>query len=170
MDNTDIPALLPFVHRSRNTLQKLVLMSSSALITGLRGLPSLTYLLIAPDNASAEEQAELFDEMVIAGASRDLCPNLSSLVYGNHSTFPQEPFFAMIQSRICPSPLGSRLTYLRLFNPYYRSDILSTTRKLSDAGIDTDIVTETEFALGILFLGDAYRSLTGSQYKTQNRF
>ncbi|KAJ7983226.1 hypothetical protein DFH06DRAFT_1292485 [Mycena polygramma] len=149
MDNTDIPALLPFVHHSHNTLQKLVLMSyvPSTLITGLRGLPSLTYLLIATDNASADEQVELFDEMVIAHTSRDLCPNLSSLVYGINHTFLQEPFFAMIRSRICPSPLGSRLKYLRLFDPYYCSDIFSTTREFSDAGIDADVVTETEFAL-----------------------
>ncbi|KAJ7983222.1 hypothetical protein DFH06DRAFT_717187 [Mycena polygramma] len=150
MRHVDIPALLPFVCRSDCLLQKLVLMScfiSSELITTLRSLPSLTYLLISP-LASPEEHTDLLCKMR-AGTFRNLCPNLSSLVYGctvsYPSTFPKEPFFTMIQSRIHPNPSGSRLTYLRIFDPSIRSDIISATRDIRDGGLDADVLTTREF-------------------------
>ncbi|KAJ7983211.1 hypothetical protein DFH06DRAFT_717039 [Mycena polygramma] len=144
----DIAALLPFVHRSRCLLQKLVLSSpysSSELTTVLRGLPSLTYLLIQPYTADAH--THLADQMVIADTPRDLCPNLSSLVYGIYYPFPQVPFFAMLHSRIRPNPPGSRLTYLRIFDPSNRSDILSATMELCEEGLDAEVLTATEFDL-----------------------
>ncbi|KAJ7661378.1 hypothetical protein DFH06DRAFT_373484 [Mycena polygramma] len=145
----DTLPLLPIVHRSSCLLQKLVLMScyiSSDLISTLRILPSLTYLLIeAP--ASADEQGDLFGQMMLTGTSRDLCPNLSSLVYGCSDGFPHRLFFAMVQSRLRPSPPGSRLTYLRMFDPWTSSDILSATRELSEEGYDAGVLTGTEFAL-----------------------
>ncbi|KAJ7983220.1 hypothetical protein DFH06DRAFT_1292481 [Mycena polygramma] len=147
----DIAAILPFVHRSRCLLQKLVLTSpyeSSELATVLRGLPSLTYLVIQA-NESADQQTDLFSRMVIAGTSGDLCPNLISLVYGidNSYRFSQEMFFTMLRSRTRSSCRGSRLTYLRIFDPFARSDICSAIRDLSGEGFDADVLTGADFAL-----------------------
>ncbi|KAJ7661372.1 hypothetical protein DFH06DRAFT_373383 [Mycena polygramma] len=150
MHGDDIFALLPFVRRSNCLLQRLVITACYTLpdlITALSGLPSLSYLLIQP-NASVAEQSNLFHELEMTGTSQGLCPNLSSLVYGCsiNNTLPREPFFAMVQSRIRPSPPHSRLTYLRIFDPSPRTDILSATSELSEEGIDVDVLTATEFA------------------------
>ncbi|KAJ7661349.1 hypothetical protein DFH06DRAFT_1296651 [Mycena polygramma] len=147
----DMAALLPFVCRSNCLLQKLVLTGcyiSPDLITALRGLPSLGYLLIAvKPNASVEEHIDLLRQLEITDTAQNLCPGLSSLVYGISHRFPQEVFSAMIRSRMRPSHQGSRLTYLRIFDPFARSDIRSATRELSGEGFDADVLTKTEFDL-----------------------
>ncbi|KAJ7661367.1 hypothetical protein DFH06DRAFT_373357 [Mycena polygramma] len=146
----DIFALHSFVRHSNCVLQKLVITACytlSELISVLRGLPSLSYLLIQP-HASVAEQTDLFHKLEITGTSHVICPNLSSLVYGYSINNPllREPFFAMIQSRIRSSPLHSRLTYLRIADPIPRTEILSATRELSEEGIDADVLSDTELA------------------------
>ncbi|KAJ7661356.1 hypothetical protein DFH06DRAFT_373249 [Mycena polygramma] len=147
MRHVDISALLPFVRRSDCLLTKLVITACYVfpdLITALRGLPSLNYLLIQP-RMSLAEHTDLFRELGITGTSQDLCPSLHSLVYGVWGEFPEEPFFTMIRSRIGPNPQGSRLTYFRIFDASTRSDIISATRDIRDGGIDADVLTKTEF-------------------------
>ncbi|KAJ7661296.1 hypothetical protein DFH06DRAFT_1471813 [Mycena polygramma] len=146
-------ALLPLVQRSHCRLHKLVLMScliSSELIAALRGLPVLAYLLIEAIDKSVSRNIDLFGEMVIAGTARDLCPNLSCLVFGICGRDLAErggQFLHMAQSRFRPSPLGARLTYLRVFDQQPDGDIPAATKELRDEGFDADILSKTEFAL-----------------------
>ncbi|KAJ6506315.1 hypothetical protein C8R47DRAFT_113014 [Mycena vitilis] len=136
----ELPALLPFVHRSRCLLQKLVLVScriSPTLFDALRGLPSLTYLLIEAAG-TAEEEMNLLRELKIAGTSRDICPHLTSFVYGSCSGGGNfhEAFIDMARSRL------RRLAYVRVFDPQSGSLV----RGLRDEGLDAVLITETEFS------------------------
>ncbi|KAJ7605836.1 hypothetical protein DFH06DRAFT_1150321 [Mycena polygramma] len=145
--------LLPFVHRSHCRLQKLVLMScliSPELITALRGLPNLAYLLIEAIYGAASQNIDIFGEMTIAGTAHDLFPNLSCLVFGIHGRDLADcrgRFLHMAQSRFRPSPQGTRLTYLRVFASQPNDDIPAATKELRDEGFDADMLSEKEFAL-----------------------
>ncbi|KAJ7661271.1 hypothetical protein DFH06DRAFT_372535 [Mycena polygramma] len=153
LDKKDTRVLLPLVNRSHCQLQKLVLMScliSSELFTALRGLPNLAYLLIEATDRSASRNIDLFGEMVIAGNPRDLCPNLSCLVFGSCGrdlAEDREQFLHMAQSRFRRSPRGPRLTYLRVFDLQPDADIPAATKELRDEGFDADSLSETEFEL-----------------------
>ncbi|KAJ6578083.1 hypothetical protein B0H19DRAFT_1122328 [Mycena capillaripes] len=117
--------LLPFVQRSACTLSKLVLVQcdvSDKLIPVLRGLPTLTYLLIdSQRDDGLRPHVALFDAMRRSGTSSELCPNLKSLLFAYERTsdddnldFPSENFFNMVQSRLEPNR-PSRLEFLRIF-------------------------------------------------------
>jgi hypothetical protein len=111
--------LIPFVDRSSCTLKKLVLMGctiSPELITVLRSLPRLTYLLLAnqDDETTNTDSHTLFSAMFISGAPSDICPNLTSFLFGYTGAFPWNICCAMAYSRFRARP--SRLAYLRIFN------------------------------------------------------
>jgi hypothetical protein len=65
---------------------------------------------------NAQPQVALFNAMTISGTPSDICPNLTSIVYGDHFyKFPQKPFFAMVRSRFAPhSSIACRLLCLRV--------------------------------------------------------
>ncbi|KAJ6578063.1 hypothetical protein B0H19DRAFT_574816 [Mycena capillaripes] len=133
LKNPILRTLLPFVERSACTLTKLVLMEcdiSDSLIVVLRGLPTLTYLLIDSQlDDGLRPQSALFDAMTTFGTSSDLCPNLTSLLYAYERPsdeegfdspveqdldFPRDHFFNMVQSRLEPNR-SCRLEFLRIF-------------------------------------------------------
>jgi hypothetical protein len=92
---------------------------SSELITVLRGLSDLIYLLIEFDgDAEVTVQQDLFNALTISGTSRHLCPKLASLVYGFNKEFPHDSFFAMARSRFQINLAGPCLTQLLLFDAY----------------------------------------------------
>ncbi|KAJ7360856.1 hypothetical protein DFH08DRAFT_1031222 [Mycena albidolilacea] len=109
--------ILPFVQKSSCSLKTLVLTNCSIdadLLTVLRGLPSLTHLLLEDSQASQQTyspgQITLFDAM-----ADDLCPNLTFLMYGFGSQFDEHHFFAMAQTRFRLDPPRPRSIQLRLF-------------------------------------------------------
>ncbi|KAJ7983216.1 hypothetical protein DFH06DRAFT_1467071 [Mycena polygramma] len=145
MQPGDIPSLLPFVRNSDCLLQKLVITACQRLpdlVTALRSLPSLRYLLIQP-RVSIAEQTDLFRELEITGTSQVLCPRLHSLVYGVWGELPHEPFCTMVRLRF----RGSRLTHFRVFDPVLNGPIFVATKELRDEGFDAGMLTETEFEL-----------------------
>ncbi|KAF8151259.1 hypothetical protein K438DRAFT_433955 [Mycena galopus ATCC 62051] len=162
---TTLDTLLPFIQRSSCTLTKLVLVhcrlsESSPLIALFEGLPALTYLLLGA-HFSPQKQSTLLDALTLAGTSSDLCPNLTSLLYGCPSfgdeedrLFPRDLFFAMVQSRCeiispevqslcCPSRLG----FLRIFRTSKiifppPQDVLVRLETLRDMGLDAVFLTD----------------------------
>ncbi|KAF7352110.1 F-box domain-containing protein [Mycena venus] len=142
---TGLHKLLPFVHRSACSLRKLVLMEcdiSLELLTVLRGLPTLRDFFIEVE--FGQDQALLFDAMKISGTSNDLCPNLTSFSYGVDKEFPQDVFFAMVESR-----RNRGLTRLLVFDPndYLESGsagVASSIRKLREEGMDAVFLGEDD--------------------------
>ncbi|KAJ6544095.1 hypothetical protein B0H19DRAFT_295740 [Mycena capillaripes] len=149
--------ILPFVQRSACTLTKLVLLQckiSDKLIEVLRGLPTLAYLFIDSQSYdSLRPQITLFNAMTRSGASSDLCPNLTSLLYAYERTidddeedldspiekdldFPRDHFFNMVQSRLKPE----RTCYLEFLRIFYTpgahlpppTDIVARLKTLQD--------------------------------------
>ncbi|KAJ7090128.1 hypothetical protein C8R44DRAFT_751117 [Mycena epipterygia] len=117
--NLEQGVLLPFLHRSSCSLTNLVLLSftmPSELIPVLQSLPTLTYLLLQVTSTYQQEagQTGLFNAMCTTDSSSDLCPNLSSMLYGYSSLdeFPVDAFFTMAESRF---QTPSRLQFLRIF-------------------------------------------------------
>ncbi|KAJ7167950.1 hypothetical protein C8R46DRAFT_258854 [Mycena filopes] len=121
-----VPLLPPFISRSACTITTLVLMHcgispDSDLVAVLRSLPSLTYLAIEPDDLQETrvQQLALLRAMtatVSATGAHELCPKLTSLVYGMNADFSHTTFFEMAHSRL--HGIGS-LTQLRLFPVRY---------------------------------------------------
>ncbi|KAJ6506276.1 hypothetical protein C8R47DRAFT_112417 [Mycena vitilis] len=152
LDRRDTRVVPSLVNRSHCRLQKLVLMNcliSSELITDLRGLPNLTYLLVEATRSSSGN-IDLFDEMVLADTAQDLCPNLRYLVFGicgRDLADCRGQFLHMAQSRFRPTPQGASLTYLRVFDSQPNGDIPAATAELRDEGFDAGMLNETEFAL-----------------------
>ncbi|KAJ7845261.1 hypothetical protein B0H14DRAFT_2775049 [Mycena olivaceomarginata] len=147
--------ILPFVERSACSLQTLSLIHCSInfdLIAVLRGLKSLTHLIIEDQDKSDDDspQITLFDDL--AG---DLCPNLTSLAYGFASAFSRSSrshFFAMAQSRFQHETPGLRFTRLRLFRSRYYSpgeacppSIAVAIQNICDDGFDAGFVEPNEF-------------------------
>ncbi|KAJ6592507.1 hypothetical protein B0H19DRAFT_6990 [Mycena capillaripes] len=122
----DTYALLPFVRSSSCSLRKLVLANCNMpmqLIAVLRGLPYLTYLLIETDsNHHAETEYALFTSMTMADTSRDVCPDLSTLVYGFNNFFARDAFLAMARTRLRRNPLGPQLERLLFFDAHHHRD------------------------------------------------
>jgi hypothetical protein len=89
---------------------------SPELIMVLRSLPRLTYLLLAnqDDETTNTDSHTLFSAMFISGAPSDICPNLTSFLFGYTGAFPWNICCAMAYSRFRARP--SRLVYLRIFN------------------------------------------------------
>ncbi|KAJ7635767.1 hypothetical protein DFH06DRAFT_1220366 [Mycena polygramma] len=146
--------LLRFVHRSSCLLKTLVLMKctiSSDFIAVLRDLPSLTYLLIEEDDDNdATDVSDLFEAMTITRTSRDMCPNLTSMVLGPTSNFSSDIFFIMVKSRLHPSHSCSPLERLRLFCPPFsrtRTDwpkLNIQVQQLRDEGFDVATLDDEE--------------------------
>jgi hypothetical protein len=147
--------LLPFIRRSSCTLKKLLLMRctmiSSDLIAVLQSLPSLTYLLLAMDEDEENEgtveqgQVALFSAMHLSGVPSDICPNLTSFVFGYRRAFPWQSFFAMAQTRFQPETGGQcHLSFLRIFDAdlkiTYPQDMVTGTRLLQEEGLDVALV------------------------------
>ncbi|KAJ7872378.1 hypothetical protein B0H13DRAFT_2669434 [Mycena leptocephala] len=93
------------------------------LTTLLRGLSSLAHLVLDEYhsqtlNPLAIDQLDLFNAMSIPDPVSQICPNLTSLVYGYRilAGAPADAFFAMARARLQPNS-GSRvrLSCLRLF-------------------------------------------------------
>ncbi|KAJ7635778.1 hypothetical protein DFH06DRAFT_1139317 [Mycena polygramma] len=107
-----------FVHRSSCLLTTLILMDchiSSDLFDILRDLRSVTYLLVEDRKKAAVDLADLFKAMTITGTTRDMCPNLTSLVLGPASNLHCNVFYTMAQSRFQPGHPHAPLKRLRLF-------------------------------------------------------
>jgi hypothetical protein len=155
--------IIPFVIRSSCSLTKLVLMSdfifSSQLTQVLRSLPGLTYLLLEADMTGANKDEEdatvqraLFKALTATGSSSDLCPNLTTLVYGSAPFFSQHEFFGMVESRF----QRDRLRRLRVFGgssyhehyletcPY---DLAAPIQALHDEGFDVAFIGQGEAEL-----------------------
>ncbi|KAJ6574581.1 hypothetical protein B0H19DRAFT_1124847 [Mycena capillaripes] len=142
-----------FVLGPARSLTKLVLMFcdiSPELITVLRGLPRLTFLVIDAhpyQPPTPEQETAFLDAMTISGSSHDLCPNLMFLGYGFVRPFPQDIFFTMAHSRNRPTQPGSGgLVALRLFYAL-------TARGNCPAGIDTSMQMLRDAGLDAAFLG-----------------
>ncbi|KAF8155344.1 hypothetical protein K438DRAFT_1862640, partial [Mycena galopus ATCC 62051] len=153
-----IEAFLPFVQGSGCLLTKLILMhcrisSDLEVITLLRALPTLTCLFLEICFDTLQAQNTLFEALFLDGTSSDVCPNLTSLLYGYRlyrggveSVFLPDPFFAMVWSRfeiglgIPDSIPPSRLGFLRVFHIgtslYPPGDILARLKTLRDVGLD----------------------------------
>ncbi|KAJ7635764.1 hypothetical protein DFH06DRAFT_661783 [Mycena polygramma] len=148
--------LLLFVQRSSCLLKTLVLMEctiSSELITVLRDLPSLTYLLIEDLNNATREVADLLQAMTITGTSRDILPNLVSMVVGPGAYFPSDILLSMATSRFQPSPSHSPspLERLRLFYPPTSaadwSKLKLQIQQMRNEGFDAAILSHSEAKL-----------------------
>ncbi|KAJ7618216.1 hypothetical protein DFH06DRAFT_1237375, partial [Mycena polygramma] len=150
-------AALKFIQRSSCLLKTLVLMDctiSSDLIAVLRELPSLAYLLLEDSNSSKKNVADLLEAMTITRSSRDLSPNLTSMVLGPGPHFAIDIFLMMARSRFQPSPSRSHLKRLRLFDRYRPLDCTTSSpewstfkihvQKLADEGFDAATLDRSE--------------------------
>jgi hypothetical protein len=70
------------------------------------------------EDTFGQEQIGLFNAMHISGTPADICPNLTSFVFGyGIIPVPWDLFFAMAQSHFQPRPnCPCHLTWLRIFN------------------------------------------------------
>ncbi|KAJ6462175.1 hypothetical protein C8R45DRAFT_940988 [Mycena sanguinolenta] len=111
-----IPLIVPFVRQLSCTLQRLDLWQcplSSELITTLRDLPSLTYLLIRNDRHDEADGVTFFTALSASGTSTDICPLLISLVFGCvhwESRASRDSFVLMARSRFGANLIHPRLT------------------------------------------------------------
>ncbi|KAJ7784612.1 hypothetical protein B0H16DRAFT_1681964 [Mycena metata] len=143
------PLLLPFIHRSLCTITKLVVrgpITSPDLVTALKGLPMLSYLLLENEDSLARvenlEHVPLFNAM----APVDICPNLTTFVYGFCYRAAASPYFEsylnMVQSRFrsnlnYPSHLGyARIFYAGHGDYSLPSSTKSQIEMLRDQGLD----------------------------------
>ncbi|KAJ6462148.1 hypothetical protein C8R45DRAFT_912071 [Mycena sanguinolenta] len=139
--------ILPFVHRASCTLQRLVLWQCPLhieLISTLRNLPSLIYLFLQNDWHLQEQGVAFFAAMTISGSTADICPRLTSMVYGhaewNHDA-SQESFVHMARSRFLPNPSGP-------FNGHFTSLRLLPT----DLGLDTYVPPDAKLKARVQLL------------------
>ncbi|KAJ7673232.1 hypothetical protein DFH06DRAFT_1174943 [Mycena polygramma] len=149
VSNSGLVELRHFVHRSSCRLKTLVLVQctiSSDLIAVLRELSSLTYLLIKDSGSSEIGVAGLLEAMTLTRTSRDIAPNLTSIVFGPGFDFPSHIFFNMVQSRFRPSSSSAPLERLRLFSSS-NYDLTERLRKLHNEGFDAAILSESEAQL-----------------------
>ncbi|KAJ6507773.1 hypothetical protein C8R47DRAFT_1099513 [Mycena vitilis] len=151
VSSIDLPHIVPFIHSSSCSLKKLVLTDcyiSPELIIVLRALPNLTSLLIEETKileSNLEEtfifEEALFDAMTVTGASGDLCPKLTSLVYGFiNPNFLEDVFLTMAQSRFQPTGC---LTQLRVFGGRTKP-CLYLVQILCDEGFDAAFLRRDE--------------------------
>ncbi|KAJ7601510.1 hypothetical protein DFH06DRAFT_1312196 [Mycena polygramma] len=107
-----IPRIVPFIRRASCTLQRMCLWQcplSSELITALRALPTLTYLLLENDHHREPDGVDFFTAMAVSGTASDICPHLTAMVYGYEyweSAGSQDSFVTMARSRFRPTPSG----------------------------------------------------------------
>ncbi|KAJ7040471.1 hypothetical protein C8F04DRAFT_1082433 [Mycena alexandri] len=135
---SSIAALLPFVQYSGCTLTKLVLMRCTIgpeLISALRGLAAITYLLVEASNGGPH--STLFDAMTISGDPSDLCPNIRFFAYGHRfRDYAWDHLFAMVHSRF-PS---TNLAILRIFHDGTMNppEAWARLQALRDRGLDAE--------------------------------
>jgi hypothetical protein len=144
--------ILSFIHRSSCTLTRLISMSVSTraifiseLLPLLRGLPALTYLHFENGGYNEENRVLSFAAMTISGAPSDICPNLTSIVYGCRNwdgDSARESFLAMARSRFQPNPSRPGcLAHLRVFSngsvsPFTSDKVGADMKILQDEGFD----------------------------------
>ncbi|KAJ7359776.1 hypothetical protein DFH08DRAFT_417012 [Mycena albidolilacea] len=142
-----VPEILPFVQRSSCSLKTLVLRLCTInfhLITFLRGLPSLTRLVIENDTFDST-----LDQVALLDAKYGLCPNLTSLACSlvGSKGVDTNRFFAMAQSRFRLQPPSTSLKQLRLLGgsvepcPLY---IALKIQAMCDEGFDVSFVDPHE--------------------------
>ncbi|KAJ7369005.1 hypothetical protein DFH08DRAFT_832934, partial [Mycena albidolilacea] len=134
--------LPPFLHRSSCTLKRLSLLYctiDSAVISALRELPNLTYLRL---EYAAGNEVDWISPMFISGAPSDVCPNLTTFVFGYASAAPihWNSFFDMARSRF--QRLGRLYFYHNLIFP--PEDLLNELKMMEDEGFD--VVTLSPFS------------------------
>ncbi|KAF7375617.1 hypothetical protein MSAN_00450500 [Mycena sanguinolenta] len=128
----------PLFHLRFKSLTKLVFIDSktslpscSKVIALLQGLPNLTYLLLG-GRFPARSQTNLFNSLSLSGTSSNICPNLTSFLFGydprddmDGLSFPCDTLLTMVQSRLelhrTTTPVylqsnSSRLGFLRIFH------------------------------------------------------
>ncbi|KAF7346654.1 F-box domain-containing protein [Mycena sanguinolenta] len=159
-----IPLIGPFVHQLSCTLQRLDLWRcplSSELITTLRDLPSLTYLLIQNDRHDEPDGVAFFTAMSTAGTSPTICPLLTSMAYGYvhwKSRASHDSFVLMARSRFGANsvhPSGTSFASLRLLSissaPYSDysppgAEIKARVQSLQDEGFNVAFLGKGETA------------------------
>ncbi|KAJ7183742.1 hypothetical protein C8R46DRAFT_1344465 [Mycena filopes] len=107
LEVSDMSDITPFLHRTTCSLTNLVLMEcilvpAAELTAILQRLPSLTHLFLETcPLGSKDAWNNLLETLLISGAPiSDLCPNLTSLVYGfRQHHLSLDILFAMVQSR-----------------------------------------------------------------------
>ncbi|KAJ7827643.1 hypothetical protein B0H14DRAFT_1228131 [Mycena olivaceomarginata] len=135
--------LPPFLHRSSCTLKRLSLLCctiDSAVISVLRELPNLTYLRL--EYAEGVDEACWIDPMFMSDTPSDICPNLTSFVFGYIGTPPihWKSFFDMARSRFQPKPSRpSRLRRLRLYSARL-FPLLDELKMMEDEGFDVVVL------------------------------
>jgi hypothetical protein len=140
--------ILPFIQRSSCTLTRLVLdntMTVYEAIPLLRGLPALTYLHLENAEHNEAKRVTFFAAMTISGATSDICPNLTSIVYGYRNwdgDSAQESFLTMARSRFQPNPSHPGcLARLRVFSDgsgsrFMPDKVGADMKMLQDEGFD----------------------------------
>ncbi|KAJ6462163.1 hypothetical protein C8R45DRAFT_940972 [Mycena sanguinolenta] len=159
---TGVKQIIPFVHRASCTLQKLALWDcrlNSQLISTLRDLPSLTYLLIHNDHHTKSQGVAFFTAMSLSGTSADICPRLTSIVYGYtnmgwKSKASRDSFAHMARSRFAANARlpGTNFMSLRLLPSTYdlkryvppQAKIKARVQALQDDGLDVAFLSEGE--------------------------
>ncbi|KAJ7849799.1 hypothetical protein B0H14DRAFT_861269 [Mycena olivaceomarginata] len=134
--------LPPFLHRFSCTLKRLSLLCctiDSAVISVLRELPNLTYLRL---EYAMGNEVDWINPMLISGAPSDICPNLTTFVFGYASATPihWNSFFDMARSRF--QRLGRLYFYHSLIFP--PEDLLDELKMMEDEGFD--VVTLSPFS------------------------
>ncbi|KAJ7635780.1 hypothetical protein DFH06DRAFT_1479075 [Mycena polygramma] len=140
--------ILHFLHRSSCSLKTLILKNcamTSDLITVLRSISALTFLLLDDCRNANSDVVSLWEAMTITETPRDICPNLSSLVVGFNRDYFSSLFLTMAQSRLRPSPPNSHLERLRFFRgfgcPNSIYQIKDGVRQLRNEGFDVALLT-----------------------------
>ncbi|KAJ7784613.1 hypothetical protein B0H16DRAFT_1877035 [Mycena metata] len=141
------PLLLPSIQRSSCTITKLVVQSTitaSDLVSALKGLPLLSYLLLENRDYSRTDSPE-YVSLFRAMASADICPNLTSFVYGFRFKATNSKYldslFKMVRSRFGPNlNYPHHPGYVRIFHRAedysLPSSARSQIRKLRAEGFD----------------------------------
>ncbi|KAJ7618159.1 hypothetical protein DFH06DRAFT_1144981 [Mycena polygramma] len=159
--------ILHSLHRSSCSLKTLILKNcamTSDLITVLRSISALTFLLLDDCRNANSDVVSLWEAMTITETPRDICPNLSSLVVGFNRDYFSSLFLTMAHSRLRPSPPNSHLERLRFFRgfgcPNSIYQIKDRVRQLRNEGFDVALLGPDEYRLWTtqgFVLGTSYR-------------
>ncbi|KAJ7157418.1 hypothetical protein C8R46DRAFT_1226004 [Mycena filopes] len=146
-----VQPLLSFAQRSGSALTKLVLLNFpvySGLISVLQAFPAMTYLLV---EAGDGDHGAFFAALTLSGSPSDLCPNLTSFLYGDFDEWREPPwdkFLAMIQSRFDSSQQNRcRLEFLRIFHYGIMDKPSEETwagfQRVRDRGLDAEFLGDS---------------------------
>ncbi|KAJ7764665.1 hypothetical protein B0H14DRAFT_367701 [Mycena olivaceomarginata] len=154
-----------FIQRCSCRLTKLTLihcLGSFELVDLLRELPTLTYILLESRQRTLDA---LFNALTVTGASSDICPYLTSFLYGYHlpveGTSPfGDSFSRMVQSRLEIHSAATQdptirvmphrgLQFLRIFQlnerPLPPADLVALLGTLRDGGLDAAFLNLRDF-------------------------